>query len=121
MTTGFNLMNIMMHPKPHEPINGSEAHFAQRNPESRSIAVPDKPSSLRERTVLKSALSMPWYRLVRELAQLGLVVAVPTGLGLASGLWIDTMLPSSLSWMMIMTPVGFLLGAGFAVFWWAFS
>ena len=112
-------MNIMMHPKQSESLSGG--HYASREREHPSITTPETPILVQVRKRRKPARSILWYRLLRELALLALAVAVPTGLGLASGLWIDTLWPSSFSWLLILTPVGLLLGAGFAVFWWEFS
>ena len=54
---------------------------------------------------------------VRKLGELGWVVAVPTVLGAAMGLWLDTLWPSDHSWFRIMLPLGTLIGCLTAIIW----
>jgi ATP synthase protein I len=58
----------------------------------------------------------PW-RAIRSTGILGMVIAVPTLMGVAMGLWIDTLWPTQYSWFPILAPTGFGLGWLSAFFW----
>lgn len=96
--------------------------------------IPKKPKSdhghlSRPEPLLKSvntvSLSRQWkrgreltlWKVMRSTSVLGLVVAIPTGLGMATGIWIDTLWPGSHSWFSTLAPVGFCLGCLTGVFW----
>ena len=54
---------------------------------------------------------------IRKFGELGWVIAVPTALGAALGLWLDTLWPSDHSWFRIMLPTGTLIGCLAAIVW----
>lgn len=57
------------------------------------------------------------WRTMRSTGVMGLVIAIPTALGMALGIWIDTLWPGATSWFSILAPVGFGLGCISAVLW----
>jgi predicted F0F1-ATPase subunit len=65
----------------------------------------------------KFRLELPGWPMIRATSMLAMVVAVPTALGMATGVWIDTLWPNTQSWFSILAPVGFALGCLCAVFW----
>lgn len=54
---------------------------------------------------------------IRKFGELGWVITVPTALGAALGLWLDTLWPTDLSWFRIMMPTGALIGCLTAIIW----
>lgn len=56
-------------------------------------------------------------RVMRSLGFLGMAITIPTAMGMAAGVWIDTLWPGSHSWFSILAPVGFGFGCISALFW----
>jgi ATP synthase protein I len=54
---------------------------------------------------------------IRKFGELGWVIAVPTVLGAALGLWLDTLWPSDHSWFRILLPTGTFIGCLTAIIW----
>jgi predicted F0F1-ATPase subunit len=70
-------------------------------------------------TPIHPRLNLPvsWLSVLGLLGSIGWAVMVPTLLGLASGLWIDTMFPGYLNWVSLMLPLGLFLGCLNAGYW----
>lgn len=68
-------------------------------------------------TTWKQKRDLPLWKKMRSTGVLGMVIAIPTALGMAMGIWVDTLWPGSHSWFSILTPVGLGLGCFCAVFW----
>lgn len=59
----------------------------------------------------------PLRRKMLTVGAIGWTIAVPTVLGAALGLWVDTLWPNNYSWFSMLLPVGFLVGCLAALFW----
>lgn len=59
----------------------------------------------------------PLPKQVATLGAIGWSIAVPSLLGAALGLWVDTLWPSNYSWFSILLPVGILIGCLTALLW----
>lgn len=107
-------MNTTLKPKPH--VTPSKSAQVSQKPEA-------KPENEKSDWLLSSGFhwkypgEMHMWRVIRSTSVMGLVLAVPTALGMATGLWIDTLWPASHSWFSILGPVGFILGCVCAIFW----
>jgi predicted F0F1-ATPase subunit len=109
-------MNTTINAKKFKPVHTDRTNhpnLTERKPEHKPN--PDWPeaSSLH----WKYGGEMHVWRFVRSTGVMGLVLAVPTILGMATGMWIDTLWPGSRSWFSILAPVGFALGCVCAIFW----
>jgi predicted F0F1-ATPase subunit len=58
-----------------------------------------------------------WFAGLGLIGSIGWAVTVPALLGLALGLWIDTMFPGHLVWVSLTLPLGLFLGCLNAVYW----
>jgi len=82
---------------------------SQFQSQSQSVPAPSAKRSFRKKLALR--------QIVRSTGTLGMAVVIPTTLGMATGVWVDTLWPNTHSWFAILGPVGFGLGCLCAVFW----
>ena len=84
---------------------------------------PRPPEEVEQRPITRISLhginkaELSLWRKIRATGTMGMVVAVPTGLGMALGTWIDTLWPGQYSWFSILWPVGLGLGCLTAILW----
>ncbi|MCE3234489.1 MAG: atpI [Vampirovibrio sp.] len=90
-------------PKRNEEFDSGMRSFAHRA-QKQSCGFSNKPSR-------------PLRRKMLTFGAIGWTVAVPTVLGAALGLWVDTLWPSYYSWFSMLLPIGLLVGCMTAVLW----
>lgn len=70
-----------------------------------------------KRVRLQLGRNTGWVARISLLGNIGWAIIAPTLLGVAFGLWIDTMYPSHFSWMAFLLLMGLLVGCIAASYW----